>query len=156
MIANRALALLPLLLCAACSGEGAAPSNAAASSAAPPAAAAPRIATWAGPPPGRLAVAHGRLAVANGCLTLQAEYQGELSSRDIALPQDAVAWDAGKRTLVVAGNAYSLGQTVAVAGGSIDRARAAADPAFALNGCVSGRLVFVVERVFDEWPPRRP
>jgi hypothetical protein len=57
--------------------------------------------------------------------------------------------------LVVAGNSYSLGQTVAVAGGSIDRAKAAADPAFALNGCVSGPLVFVVERIFDQWPPPR-
>jgi len=155
MIAIRALALLPFLFGPACS-EDSASSNVAASSRSAPAAAAPRIATWAGPPPGRLAVAHGRLAVANGCLTLQAEYQGELRSRDIALPQDAAAWDAGKRTLLVAGNAYSLGQTVAVAGGSIDRAKAASDPAFALNGCASGPIVFVVERVFDEWPPRRP
>jgi hypothetical protein len=96
-------------------------------------------------------VAHGRLAIIGNCVTLQ----GELGPREIALPRDAVSWDSERRALVVAGTSYSLGQMVAVAGGSVDRAKAAADPAFALNGCVSGRLVFVVERAFDEWPPRR-
>lgn len=149
MIRRYFLALSPLPRATACSPGPAPPPQSETTASAPSeaAAAAParRIATWAGRPAGRLALAHGRLAVIDGCVTLQ----GDEGPLEIALPRDAASWDSEKSALMLAGTPYRVGQIIAVAGGSIDRARAEADPAFALNDCVGGPLVFVVERVFD-------
>lgn len=86
------------------------------------------------------------------CVTLQ----GELGPRDIVLPRDAVFWNAGKDALVAKGMEFSLDQMMAVAGGSIDRAEALADPAFEFNDCAESPLIFVMERVYGKWPPSRP
>lgn len=147
MILLRAAALIPLLLVAACSKE---PGESGAETSAPDSS-RPRIATWAGPPAGRLALAYGRLELVDGCVTLR----GRDSPRPVAFARESVSWDTGRTAVVLAGAAFPLGSAVEVAGGSIDTAKAAADPAFALDGCAPGSLLFVVERMSkDPGSPR--
>lgn len=147
MVIRCATALIPLLFIAACSkeaGESGAETPA-------PDSSAPRIATWAGPPPGRLALAHGRLELIDGCVTLQSRG----TSRPVAFARESVSWDAARRALVLDGAAFPLGGAVQAAGGSIDTAKAAAEASFELNDCAPGPLLFVVERMSVD-PSKKP
>lgn len=144
----RASALIPLLLVAACSKE---PRGSGAETPAPDPS-APRIATWAGPPAGRLALAQGRLELVDGCVTLKG---GEIP-RPVAFARGSVSFDPVKRAVLLDGAAFPLGRSVQVAGGSVDTAKAAADPAFDLAGCAAGPLLFVVERMSQDPGPPQP